>query len=459
MKEQYKHLLNFFANLIMLAVQTALFAYVWYNHYAVGFYLFYRKGHWAVIGFYVLIIFFFTKTFNGYKIGYLRIMDICLSHILAIILGGIAGYVEICMIKRDYADPKYIIAISLIEIVFAVFWVYFVRRIYTTIYPPRDVIFIYGEYPPEDLIKKFGSRRDKYHICDTISYKSDEKELYNKIDKYEAVMLCDLPALERNQILKYCYRNDIRVYVTPKISDIIMDGADNIFLFDVPLLLCRNRGLSIEQRIVKRLMDIFISLLGIVIASPFMLIIAIAIKLYDGGPTFYKQERLTRDGKTFMILKFRSMSTDSEAKGARLATKNDKRVTPVGKIIRNIHFDELPQLFNILKGDMSVVGPRPERQVIMEEYQKELPDFDFRLKVKAGLTGYAQVFGKYNTTPYDKLKFDMQYIENYSFWLDIKIMILTFKILFQKENTEGVDESQITAMKNADAQQKPNSRN
>ena len=306
MKEQYKHLLNFFANLIMLAVQTALFAYVWYNHYAVGFYLFYRKGHWAVIGFYVLIIFFFTKTFNGYKIGYLRIMDICLSHILAIILGGIAGYVEICMIKRDYADPKYIIAISLIEIVFAVIWVYFVRRIYTTIYPPRDVIFIYGEYPPEDLINKFGSRRDKYHICDTISYKSDKKELYDKIDKYEAVMLCDLPALERNQILKYCYRNDIRVYVTPTISDIIMDGADNIFLFDVPLLLCRNRGLSIEQRIVKRLMDIFISLLGIVIASPFMLIIAIAIKCDSKGPVIFKQERVGKKGKVFKIYKFRS---------------------------------------------------------------------------------------------------------------------------------------------------------
>lgn len=151
-----------------------------------------------------------------------------------------------------------------------------------------------------------------------------------------------------------------------------------------------------------------------------------------------------------MILKFRSMSTDSEAKGARLAAKNDTRVTPVGKVIRNIHFDELPQLFNILKGDMSVVGPRPERQVIMEEYRKELPEFDFRLKVKAGLTGYAQVFGKYNTTPYDKLKFDMQYIENYSFGLDIKIMILTFKILFQKENTEGIDESQTTALKKTD---------
>lgn len=447
MKEQYKHLLNFFANFTMLAVQTILFAYIWYHYYAVGLYLFYRRGHWAAIAFYVLIIFFFTKTFNGYKIGYLRIMDICLSHILAIILGGMAGYIEVCLIKRDYADPKYLIAITLIEIVFAVFWVYIVRRLYTTIYPPRDVIFIYGDYPPEDLIRKFGSRQDKYHICDTISYQIGEKELFEKIDKYQAVMLCDLPAYDRNQILKYCYRNDIRVYVTPKISDIIMDGADNIFLFDVPLLLCRNRGLSIEQRMVKRAMDILISLVGIVVASPFMLIIAIAIKLYDRGPIFYKQERITRGGKPFMILKFRSMSTDSEAKGARLAAKNDKRVTPVGKVIRNIHFDELPQLFNILKGEMSIVGPRPERQVIMDEYRKELPDFDFRLKVKAGLTGYAQVFGKYNTTPYDKLKFDMQYIENYSFWLDIKIMILTFKILFQKENTEGVDENQTTAMK------------
>lgn len=451
MKEQYKHLLNFFANFIMLAVQTALFAYVWYHYYAVGFYLFYRKGHWAVIGFYVLIVFFFTKTFNGYKIGYLRIMDICLSHILAIILAGIAGYIEVCMIKRDYVDPKYMIIISIIEILFAVFWVYNVRRLYLRIYPPRDVIFIYGEYPPEDVIRKFGSRQDKYHICDTISYKADEKELYEKIEKYRAVMLCDLPVYERNVILKYCYRNNIRVYVTPKISDIILNGADNIFLFDVPLLLCRNRGLSIEQRFVKRTMDIVISVIGIIVASPFMLVIAIAIKLYDGGPVLFKQARLTRDGKTFMILKFRSMTTDSQKEGARITAKDDKRVTPVGKIIRSIHFDELPQLFNILKGEMSVVGPRPEWQVTTEKYLEEVPEFDFRLKVKAGLTGYAQVFGKYNTTPYDKVKFDLQYIENYSFWLDIKIMILTFKILFQKENTEGIDATQMTALKSGES--------
>ena len=182
-----------------------------------------------------------------------------------------------------------------------------------------------------------------------------------------------------------------------------------------------------------------------------MLVIAIAIKLYDGGPVFYKQKRLTRDNKEFEILKFRSMSVDSEEKGARLAAKGDSRVTPVGNIIRNIHFDELPQLFNILKGEMSIVGPRPERRIIADQYLEEIPEFDMRLKVKAGLTGYAQVYGKYNTTPYDKLKMDITYIENYSFGLDIRIMFLTFKILFQKENTEGVDAEQTTAIKKRDA--------
>ena len=178
-----------------------------------------------------------------------------------------------------------------------------------------------------------------------------------------------------------------------------------------------------------------------------MLFIALAIKLYDGGPILYKQERLTRDEKPFMIYKFRSMSVDSETKGARLAAKGDKRATPVGRIIRNIHFDELPQLFNILKGDMSMVGPRPERRIIADQYAQKIPEFVLRTKVKAGLTGYAQVYGKYNTTPYDKLKFDLTYIENYSLWLDVKIILLTFKVLFQKENTEGVDATQETALK------------
>jgi lipopolysaccharide/colanic/teichoic acid biosynthesis glycosyltransferase len=163
---------------------------------------------------------------------------------------------------------------------------------------------------------------------------------------------------------------------------------------------------------------------------------------------FYRQERLTQYGKVFLIIKFRSMRVDSETKsGARLAAKGDSRITPVGRILRKIHFDELPQLFNIIRGDMSIVGPRPERPEIAAQYEKEIPEFSYRLKVKAGLTGYAQVYGKYNTKPYDKLKLDLTYIENYTVWLDLKLMLLTLKVLVSPDATEGIEEGNVTAMK------------
>ena len=196
-------------------------------------------------------------------------------------------------------------------------------------------------------------------------------------------------------------------------------------------------------------MDILISGIGIIITSPIMLIIALAVKAYDRGPVFYFQDRLTLGGKPFKICKFRSMCVDSEKNGARLASRHDSRITPVGHVLRNLHLDELPQLFNVFKGDMSLVGPRPERESIMLEYEKELPEFYYRLKVKAGLTGYAQVYGKYNTTPYDKLKLDLFYIENYSFLLDIKLIFMTVKIFLQKEVSEGVDDRQVNALKDS----------
>lgn len=445
-KEQYKHLLNIGACLTALLVEGLSFAYIWYTVYE-GTHGFYRRGNWAVIGLYLLIIYFFTKVFGGYNIGYIRMLDMALSHVLAIILSGGVAYIEVCLICRDYMSPGPLIGMVAVQIAFILPWTYLVRKTYEKLYPPRQMLVIYGHYSPDDLIAKINTRKDKYNICAKVSYEVGYEKLYPMIREYNAVVLCDLPAKARNQIMKFCYQESIRTYVTPKISDILFRSADDIHLFDTPLLLSRNQGLSINQRAVKRFFDIVISLLGILIAMPFMLIIALAVKLYDGGPVFYKQERLTRDGKTFMIFKFRSMSTDSEKNGARLASKGDARVTPVGKVIRNIHFDELPQLFNILNGDMSLVGPRPERQEISDKYEEEIPEFVLRTKVKAGLTGYAQVYGKYNTTPYDKLKMDLTYIENYSLWMDVKIMLLTFKILFVKENTEGVDEEQKTALK------------
>lgn len=453
-KEEYKHLLSYAANLITLAVQALLFGYMWYSCYVPILIEtkqeFWRRGNWAVIGMYILIVFFFTKVFGGYSIGYLRITDICLAQSLALLCANVVGYVQICIVGKDYMPVRPMLLLLLAEVLLVIPWVYLIRYVYTRLYPPRKMLVIYGEYSPTNLIKKINSRQDKYDVCATESVKVGYEELYGKILQYEAVVLCDLPSQIRNQILKFCYDQKKRTYVTPKISDIIITGSEPIHLFDTPLMLARNGGLTVEQRMAKRVMDVVLSFLAILLSAPFMLVFALCIKLYDRGPVFYTQERLTRDGQTFQIIKFRSMTVDAEKEGARLAAKGDSRITPIGRFLRAAHLDELPQIFNILKGDMSLVGPRPERREIAEEYEGLIPEFRFRLKVKAGLTGYAQIYGKYNTAPYDKLKLDLTYIENYSVWMDFKLMLMTFKIMFQKENTEGVDKEQKTAIEKQD---------
>lgn len=447
-RDKYKHLLNLLANFVMLAMEVGMFAYIWYSMYVPNLEdKFWRRGNWAVIGIYGLVLFFFIRTFGGYRIGYLRITDICLSQVLGILFANAIEYFQVCMIAKDYMSVYPILLLTVEEIALVIPGVFLVRYFYVRLYPPRRMLVVYGKKSPDELISKINSRKDKYDVCATASAYIGYEELYTKILEYEAVVLCDLPTQIRNKILKFCYDQNKRTYITPKLSDIILMGTEQLHLFDTPLMLSRNQGLTIEQRFVKRTMDIVLSLLAIVISSPIMLIIAIAIKSYDKGPVFYTQERLTRDRESFQIIKFRSMKVDAERTGAQLAKKDDDRITPVGKIVRRTHLDELPQLFNILKGEMSFVGPRPERQAIAEEYEELVPEFRFRLKVKAGLTGYAQVYGKYNTTPYDKLKLDLTYIENYSAWLDLKLMLMTIKIMFQKENTEGIESQQTTAIK------------
>ena len=270
-----------------------------------------------------------------------------------------------------------------------------------------------------------------------------------KIEKYEGVVICDIPSQVRNVILKYCYQRSIRTYTTPKISDILIRSSESLHLFDTPLLLSRNHGLSFEQRIMKRGMDVVLSLAALFLLSPVFLITAAAIKLYDKGPVFYFQERCTKDGKVFRICKFRSMVEDAEKEGHSIpATEEDPRITPVGRIIRATRIDELPQILNILKGDMSIVGPRPERVEHVEVYTRQIPEFVYRMKVKGGLTGYAQVYGKYNTTAYDKLKLDLMYIQNYSLMMDVGIIFKTVKVLFMKESTEGFVEEFSAAIEN-----------
>jgi len=230
------------------------------------------------------------------------------------------------------------------------------------------------------------------------------------------------------------------ITAAPKLTDVMVREAKNITLFDTPLMLVKGTGLTIAQRVAKRTLDIVGSSLILLLISPILLGVAIAIKLEDGGPVFFKQKRMTHYGREFEILKFRSMIVDAEKfSGAVLAEENDPRITKVGRVIRKFRLDELPQFLNILKGDMSIVGPRPERKVLADEICKELPEFAYRLKVKGGLTGYAQIYGKYNSSAYDKLRLDLMYIENYSLLLDIKLIILTIRIMFSKDSTEGID--------------------
>ena len=261
---------------------------------------------------------------------------------------------------------------------------------------------------------------------------------------YEAVLLYEVPANLRSRIFARCVEKQKIIYVTPRLDDIFLFGFENSHVLDTPLM---RYGISTQGRregyLSKRFWDVLISLIMLVIFSPIFIITAIAVKVEDGGPVFFRQKRLTLHGREFEILKFRSMIVDAERAGEVIPCRiGDRRITRVGHLIRPTRLDELPQLLNVLKGDMSLVGPRPERVEHVEKYTKTLPEFSARLQVRGGLTGYAQVFGKYNTTAEDKLKMDLMYIENMSIRMDMKILFLTVKTMFIPERAEGFGEEE-----------------
>lgn len=449
-REDYKRFIVFCLASMVILAQALVFAYVWYDYYReLIFEPFWRKGNWVLIAIYALIDTLFSRLYGGLKVGYLKRIDVFYSLTLATLCTNIVAYLQITLINRWFLPVWPTIEMTGVQIVIIVIWIWGSRYIYSRLYRARKILVIHGDRDPGDLIEKMRSRRDKYDISGKVHVSAGEEKIHEMMKDYEGVIIWDLPSNIRNQYLKYCFSHSIRCYLSPKISDIILMGSERIHLFDTPLLVSKNMGLSVEQRAMKRLLDVVVSGLGIVVLSPLMLLIAIAVKICDRGPVFYFQDRLTIKGRHFKICKFRSMYVNAEKHGARLASKHDSRITPVGKVLRNLHLDELPQLFNVFIGDMALVGPRPERQAIMEEYEKELPEFYYRLKVKAGLTGYAQVYGKYNTTPYDKLKLDLFYIENYSILLDLKLLLMTVKIFFQKEVSEGVEDTQINALKDS----------
>ncbi len=450
--ESLKRAIILLLSLSGLILQTAVYGYLWYHIYFpyISYRLpFWQKGHWLLILLYFALLTLFSQTYGGTRIGYLKATDVFFSQFFALLCVNIISYIQLSLMALTLLRPSYMLWAAAVQLAIAAVWTILCQKVYQRLFPPRKLLLIYGERPIQDIMGKFASRPDKYDIVKSMNLTEGLPAIYDEITAgYGGIVLWDIPTSVRNDLLKYCYSKYIRVYLMPKISDVIIRGADPVHLFDTPIFLTREYSMTIERRIVKRLIDVVCSLILIVLASPFMLITALAVKLYDHGPILYKQVRCTTGGKEFKILKFRSMRVDAEKDGvARLASQNDSRITPVGKFIRKVRLDELPQLFNILKGEMSFIGPRPERPEIIKQYMEDMPEFAFRMKMKAGLAGYAQVYGKYNTTPYDKLKLDLFYIENYTVWLDLKLMLLTLKILFKPESTEGIDEKQTTALK------------
>lgn len=396
-RQKYKKLIMFGIMFIIWSVLVGVWAYIWNTYYSnMIIRPFGYKGNWLIYFVYGLIVFCFTALYGGYRVGYYKRGDIIFSNILSILIANSITYLQTCLVGRAIMNIIPFFLMTAVDIVIIWIWASTMHKAYLQMYPPHNMLIIYGENrSAESLIYKMGTRAEKYNICQAVSVKDEPLEkILQMALSYESVIICDVKSGIRNKILKFCFEHSVRTYLTPKISDVLIRGAEEINLFDTPLLLCRNHGLSAEQRFLKRAFDLALSFIAIVITSPIMLVTAIAIRAYDGGPAIFKQERCTIGGKIFNIYKFRSMIVDAEKDGKpRPCVDGDTRITPVGKFIRKTRLDELPQLFNIFMGDMSIVGPRPERIEHVEMYSEDIPEFHFRLKVKGGLTGYAQIIG------------------------------------------------------------------
>ena len=444
--EDTKGFLRVAETLLEVVILTVIYYLVWKQGYEMSSFAY--KGKYVLMGVYGLLAYLIFQNADCTMFGQLSRIDLIIGQIISLFLVNFITYLQLCLIGNALLTPIPVVKLFFIQAVVAIGLILVYTTVYHKLYAPHNMLLIFGNKNSIALKFKMDSRKDKYNITGLISAEEGYDAIVQKIPQYDAVILNDVAAPLRNDILKFCYRFRVRTYVAPKLTDIMLRGAKNISLFDTPLLLVKGTGLTPAQRVGKRMMDILLCSIAMIVAAPIMAVVAIAIKLEDGGPVFFRQKRMTRGGREFDILKFRSMIVDAEKyAGAVLATDNDPRITRVGKFIRATRLDEIPQILNILKGDMSIVGPRPERKVIADEYCKDIPEFAYRLKVRGGLTGYAQIYGKYNTSAYDKLRLDLMYIENYSFMLDIKLIILTLRIIFSKESTEGID-------KQLEAQQK-----
>ena len=425
-------------NLLLTVVPVYLFGLSYFRFYIDA--TFWNEGNYLSFFLYTFLLILFMAVYSSYRIRQFRTRELVFSFALASFLTNLVMFFVMCLIARRLLRPYGMMITTLVQWVVETGIYVLARMSLPLMEPPVRMLYIREPGADDAIAAKFDSRRTRYRIGGEIPCDMNWNDMKASIDRYGAVLIGDIPQQLRRDIVDYCYCTGREALLIPDMPDILLGSAAPMMISDSLVYDLNTQGEDLAYQAIKRTTDILASLLGLVILSPLMLATAAAIKAQDGGPVFYRQVRLTKGGKRFLLTKFRSMVVNAESQtGAVLAGKEDSRITRVGRFIRSTRIDELPQLWNILKGDMTLVGPRPERPEFHEAICAEFPEFEYRLKVKAGLTGYAQLYGKYNTSFADKARLDVYYIQHASLLLDLKLIFYTLKIIFIKESTEGVD--------------------
>lgn len=436
------------AGLVLLCIS---FAYVWVNYYNDFIRIpFYRRGNYMLTILYSIIYLVFIFGMKGHQISDRKLAEIIISQCISITAVNVIMYFPLSLLQYELLRPLPLILLTFAQWFGLGIWSVIANRIYFKVVPPTKLLHVVDDAYAGNIEQRLLSAPKQYALCGTVKADDAKELLLADLNAYDAIFLSVEAGEWRNELTGFCFANGIKIILQPNLMDVILATAKRKHPIDTLLLSSRIHGLSTEERSIKRVVDIIGSIFAILITSPLLLLSALAVKLCDGGPVLFWQERLTRDGKRFKLCKFRSMCVDAEQNGQQWAIENDPRITSVGKILRKLRIDELPQFFNVLKGDMSIVGPRPECPDLAEKFTEEMPAFQYRLKVKAGITGYAQVYGNYATAPKDKLLMDMLYIEDYSFSLDITLLLLTFRTLLMTEKTRGKKNSDDSVAKTED---------
>lgn len=448
-KEKIKKILKVSYTALSLVIAFCTADAIWYWNVAPGW----SQGYFGMktllmVGIlYCVVYFFFAKMYDAHKIGLYRLQELAFSQMLAYGISDGVLFIAAFFWFHNFQRIRirlFLLAFVL-QFVLILINTFLFNRLYAHFDEPRKIMILYGSEDYKRLLMKIQEKNRRYQVLACMSESEDISAILETLAKCKDIYLCDVRDEVKDRVILFCNAHQKDIHISMDIGDLLILGDEVSHSFDTPFLRNKKTPVAWYYPFLKRLSDIVISVTAILLLSPIMIVTAIGIKLYDHGPVFYKQTRLTKDGRRFEIIKFRSMKMDAEKNGAQLSTVHDDRITPIGKIIRKLRIDELPQLFNILKNDMAVVGPRPERPEIASQYEQDIPEFHLRLRVKAGLTGYAQVYGKYNTTPLDKLKLDLIYIAQRSVLFDLRILFYTLKIIFIPESTEGIPDGQSTA--------------